>query len=229
MHVKFGTLQVMSTPLSPARAPSAPLADDAGALRERKKRTTRRALQMAGLTLVAERGVEAVTTEEIAAAAGVSQRTLFNYFTSKEDLLVGNDPDLVPALAAALTKRPAHIAPLEALRDVFQQYAQIVAADQDRLRLRMQVVDDNPSLLPAMIGASSVFGRELARVIADRTGADLDADLYPSLVVNVALTTMRTTLHRYAARSFRDSLTHLTLEAFDAVMAGLPLPRAEEP
>lgn len=205
--------------------PPAPLADDGGQLRERKKRSTRRALQMAGLTLVAERGLDAVTTEEIAAAAGVSQRTLFNYFTSKEDVLVANDPDLVPALAKALAERPADRAPLEALRDVFGQYAQIVSADQNRWRLRMRVVDQNPALLPVMIGASAVFARELTLAIATRTGKDAEVDLYPSLVVNVALTTMRTALQRHAAGGFRGSLGELTAEAFDAVMAGLPGPR----
>src|SRR5690554_6857914 len=97
---RYATRVTMSA--ASASTPPSAGADDGTQLRERKKRATRRALQLAGLTLVAERGLDAVTTEEIAAAAGVSQRTLFNYFTSKEEVLVGHDPDLVERLAARL-------------------------------------------------------------------------------------------------------------------------------
>lgn len=214
----------MSTKPTPVPVQPRAAGDEGARLRERKKRTTWRALQMAGLSLVAERGLHAVTTEQIAAEAGVSQRTLFNYFTSKEDVLVGTDPDLAPALAAILRARPAAEPPLESLKQVFLGYAEAIAEDQHRWQLRMQVVDDNPELLPALVGSSAVIGRELTRTVAARTGMDPETDTYPSLVVNVSLTTLRTVLHKHAAAGFAGSLTALTAAAFEAVMAGLPSP-----
>ena len=71
-------------------------------LRERKKRATRRALHEAGLRLFAEQGFAGTTIDDIAAAADVSRATVFSYFPTKEDIVIGDAPLAVEALAAAL-------------------------------------------------------------------------------------------------------------------------------
>ena len=79
-------------------------------LRERKKRATRAALQVAALRLALERGPENVRVEEIAEAAGVSPRTYNNYFASREHAIVAAvAADRAAHLAAAVTSRPAEI------------------------------------------------------------------------------------------------------------------------
>lgn len=69
-------------------------------LRERKKRARREALIDATHRLVAEHGLDAVTVDAICADAGVSPRTFFNYFESKDDAVLGIQPwSLDPAVA----------------------------------------------------------------------------------------------------------------------------------
>lgn len=68
-------------------------------LRARKKAETWSAVHEAAAALVLERGVDGTTVEAVAEAAGVSQRTFFNYFPSKEDAVLGlRPPSLDPAL-----------------------------------------------------------------------------------------------------------------------------------
>lgn len=193
-------------------------------LRERKKRATRRALQLAALSLVAERGLDGVTTEEIAAAADVSSRTFFNYFPTKEDALVGADPELSTRLTGEFLARPRAESPLQALRVVFLTQAEAIADNQPLWQLRQQVVQANPSLLPALVGASVQTERHLAEAIAERTGSDPD-DTYPALVAAVASAAMRTALQHCAATGFTRPLADVVTEIYDALMDGLPAPR----
>ena len=81
-------------------------------LRERKKAETRRALSSAALRLARELGPDGVTIEAIAEAAGVSPRTFFNYFASKDDAIVGVTPAEASELVGDLIGRPEDEAPL---------------------------------------------------------------------------------------------------------------------
>src|ERR1700743_2407415 len=76
-------------------------------LRERKKRETRRRLRRVALGLFADRAYSNVTAEEIAEAAEVSTRTFFNYFPSKEAVLLGADPDRLQQVRDSVLAPPA--------------------------------------------------------------------------------------------------------------------------
>lgn len=80
------------------------MSHDAPSLRERRKAETWTAIHEAAATLVLEQGLEQATVESIADRAGVSPRTFFNYFPSKEDAVLGmRAPVLDPALLEELT------------------------------------------------------------------------------------------------------------------------------
>ena len=75
-------------------------------LRERKKRRTREAIAGAAMRLFRQRGFDAVTVEEVADAADVSKKTVFNYFPSKEDLVLRAGDARLATLIEGIRDRP---------------------------------------------------------------------------------------------------------------------------
>ena len=75
-------------------------------LRERKKRETRETIARAAWKLFKRRGFDEVTVADIAAAAGVSEKTVFNYFPAKEDLVFEAGMQRTAALIDAVRSRP---------------------------------------------------------------------------------------------------------------------------
>jgi AcrR family transcriptional regulator len=158
-------------------------------LRERKKQRTRDALLRAALELFATRGYDETTVDDIAAAVDVSQRTFFRYFAGKEETAF-----FVPRLAEglvvqALQVRPPDEAPLEALRravleswdTISEAVEEIVPID---LHLRVyRVIESTPALFAAHLRRSAELEEQLARIIAEREGLDVDADPRPRIVV----------------------------------------------
>jgi len=92
-----------------------------GELRESKKRETRQRISDIATSLFHARGFDAVTVEEIAAAAKVSKVTVFNYFPRKEDLLFDRQDEVEPLLRQALADRPKHAAAVDALRELVER------------------------------------------------------------------------------------------------------------
>jgi AcrR family transcriptional regulator len=194
-------------------------------LRERKKQATRLALHEAALRLVAEGGLDAVSVDDIAARADVSPRTFFNYFSSKDDAVLGLDPEASTHQIALFLARPAAETPLQALRAVGRHQADEMSEDTELWPLRLKVIDDHPALLARLAAAFGRSERALAEAIAERTATRVGADTYPTLLAGVHGVVIRTALHRWYATDFTASLPDLVDEAWDAIAAGLPAPR----
>lgn len=197
---------------------------EAPGLRDRKKMATRRALASAALHLAADKGPSAVTVEAISAAADVSPRTFFNHFASKEDAIVGADPERAAHLRAHLEARPAHEPPLQALRAAVEEASTSLTDGAADWNLRMRLVREHPSLFPRYVAAFAEVERGLAEAVAERAGLDADRDLYPSLVVAVATTAMRVAVERWQAAERAVPLDELLAEAFTHLAGGLAAP-----
>ena len=85
-------------------------------LRERKKRQTREAIAAAAMALFHARGFDEVTVAEVARAADVSEKTVFNYFPTKEDLVFFRADDRLAERVEAIRNRAARRAALAHLR-----------------------------------------------------------------------------------------------------------------
>ncbi len=94
-------------------------APDQPGARERKRQETLRRITEAGIKLFSVRGYDETTLDEIAAAAGISRRTFFHYFKSKDEILLSLQSGMGERVAAALADQPRDIRPLDAARGAF--------------------------------------------------------------------------------------------------------------
>ena len=85
-------------------------------LRERKKRQTREVIARAAMRLFVARGFDEVTVADVARAADVSEKTVFNYFPAKEDLVLHGGEERRAALIEAIRTRPAGTSIVELFR-----------------------------------------------------------------------------------------------------------------
>jgi AcrR family transcriptional regulator len=169
-------------------------------LRERKKEQTRAAIAEAALRLFAERGFDAVTVAEIAAAADVSTATVFNYFATKEDLLYSRYEAFEEALLAAIRDRPAGQSVLDAFGAFMLERAR-ASAGRDlgaRVAVTARIISNSPALLARERQIVARYADALAALIAEETGAGPD-DLRPRVAAG-ALMSVHRGLIDYARR-----------------------------
>jgi AcrR family transcriptional regulator len=163
-------------------------------LRERKKRETHERIARTALALFGEHGYDAVTVADVARAADVSEKTVFNHFATKEDLVLEHGDVRRAALIAAIRARPAG--------------ASVVAPFRDQTAALLERVEHGPVedivAMPRLVAQSTTlrdrlflgWEREaalLAPVIAEETGAAPD-DLVAAVMARTLAWTHRLVL-----------------------------------
>ncbi len=182
-------------------------------LRERKKRKTKAAIQREALRLFRKKGYEETTVEEIAAAAEISPSTFFNYFPSKEDVVIYDEYD--PQIFAALISNPDE--PLtQSMRRVIQFSAGLFESDKDaifeRAKLSLEVPELRARIWEELEKARDVF----AEVIAARTHRE--AGDFQIRVLAMALTVAAfEAATEWVRRKGAGSMLQLFNEAIDAI------------
>jgi AcrR family transcriptional regulator len=137
--------------------------------RARKKAATKHAIQDHALRLFVEKGYDATTVDEIAAAAGVSHMTFFRYFPRKEDVVEYDEHD--PLLEELIAARPPDEPPLTALHAAIRDgLEQILATDREARLIRTRLVFSNPALRARNQTAQDDIRNLLARALARRAG-----------------------------------------------------------
>ncbi|QIJ66257.1 TetR family transcriptional regulator [Streptomyces sp. JB150] len=225
-----------------------------GGLRERKKRATRAALVEAAVRLAAEHGAENVTVEAISEAAGVSPRTFFNYFDSRDDVFVMIGADSRTRIRDAVLAAPANLPPLQALRRAMAAELAEVEQQHELWRLHAEVLRRSPRLLVRSLGVYASDELGLAETLAERLGAGTSAepnsapaeptsapagstassaddvsrrlalDLYPRLLAAVGVTAVRVAFEHWCVRQEERPFADVFEEAFDHLAAGLRAP-----
>ncbi|MFY1632575.1 TetR/AcrR family transcriptional regulator [Solwaraspora sp. WMMB335] len=150
-------------------------------LRERTRRTIQREIAEAAQRLFVERGYEATTIDDVAAAVGMSPRSVFRYFATKEDIVVGKLGLVAEEMLQALRERPADEPVWESLRRSFDLFVPHVDAPGRReLAAPMQrILFTTPALLASYLAKLHLMGDAAETVLRDRAraaGAPYPAD-----------------------------------------------------
>jgi AcrR family transcriptional regulator len=194
--------------------------------RDRRKQRTRDTLVAVALRLVDERGLDHVTVEEISAAAGVSARTFFNYFASKDEALIGDPLIGARDMRKRLRAVPAEVSVVGALLLALAPAIDRIEADRRLWLTRLRVIEANPGLLPALVARGADAEREFIAAVAERTGAPTDSG-YPQVTAAAVGAVFRAALRCWAADGVRP-LPEFVHEAFDMLAAGLAGPTHRE-
>jgi AcrR family transcriptional regulator len=142
----------------------------APSLRDRHKNQTAQALRAAALKLFATQGYDATTTEEIAEKAGVSARTFFRYFPTKESLLFFGEHDWIQSFAKELPRQPKSLSDLDALCATITSNTPGLVRRRQGLLLFVRSVASSRTLRGLDHDHQQENTRVLAQAIATRRG-----------------------------------------------------------
>ncbi|PKR88313.1 TetR family transcriptional regulator [Pleomorphomonas diazotrophica] len=183
-------------------------------LRQRKRRETLERIRDRGIRLFIEKGYAATTLEEIAAAAGISRRTFFYYFKSKDEILLSLQADVGALLADALRRVPADRRPLDAIRDAAVSVcASIPEGDMialDRLMRESEAVQ-------ARKQASYVEQEKALFAALSERWPDPARQTGLRLVAMLAIGAMRLASETFNREGGKRPMAELLNEAFDAL------------
>jgi mycofactocin system transcriptional regulator len=152
----------------------------------RKPLTSRAQLEQHALRLFADRGFDEVTVEDIASAAGVSRRTFFRYYQSKNDVAWGDFDGELEEMRALLAGYPRETPMMDALRETIVEFNRFDAAQLPWHRLRMSLILDIPALQAHSTLRYASWRAVVAEFAARRLGQAHDS-LLPQLVAHVCL------------------------------------------
>jgi AcrR family transcriptional regulator len=186
------------------RTPPPPAAARPLPLPERKRQLVRQEIARAAWLLFAERGYEDTTVDEIARAAGISRRSFFRYFSSKEDVVVGTTDALAEDVLAEFARRPAGEPPLLAIERALKPAIETRLADAAEARAIVSLLRESRTLRRALLERHARLEERLALLIAVRTGADLRRDPTPALLAFLARALMDTAFNVWYDQRPRD-------------------------
>jgi mycofactocin system transcriptional regulator len=186
-----------------------------GHRRGRPRSTSARELRTIALRLFTRQGFENTTIEQIAAEAGVSERTFFRYFGTKASVLFTEFETEVEVIRAALASVPRDVPMMDAIRGSVVSANHYRADDIPELRMRMNLFATVPALAASAAEHYEAWERAISEFAAARLGHPADS-LYALAIGRATLATCRAAYDRWAVRADNDLTVYL-----DAALAAL--------
>ena len=177
--------------------------------------TTVAEIEKAALEVIAERGFEETPVEDIAAAAGISRRTFFRYFASKNDIPFGDFGALLEGLEQWLSSAPTDRPIFDVIAEAVMRFNRVHSDGSVAHRARMELIMHTPSLRAHAALRQDEWVGVLARYASRRLGAPEGA-LGPRLVAHLALGASNAAYQRWLDDE-RTDLGKLMAEAFAAL------------
>ncbi|MEV0688206.1 helix-turn-helix domain-containing protein [Nocardia sp. NPDC050378] len=171
-------------------------------LRARQRQQLRNDLYRVAIGLFADQGFDAVTVDDVAAAAGVSRSTVLRVATTKEALLIDPLLEEISGMVPAFAARPA----TESVAEAFIQATveAMTAPSPGMFRTWLRAVRTAPHLLDRVRLVSHASQAELRRIAAARLGVDLDTSPLPRIVVTIGLAVSEDVFRRWISDSAGD-------------------------
>ncbi|MEU7581429.1 TetR family transcriptional regulator [Streptomyces sp. NPDC041068] len=189
---------------------------------ERKRRLVSDELTESALQLLASKGFDAVTIDEIVTTAGVSRRTFFRYFASKEDVVVQFLADMGTGMRAELADRPAQERPSTALLHAVRvPLAACSGHHSDRALRVVQLILRTPALLARFLERQAQWRADLTEELGSRLGLAPAAELYPRLAAGMALNAFDAVLQRWSDSDGAEDPADLLDRAFEVISPAL--------
>jgi AcrR family transcriptional regulator len=190
-------------------------------VRDRARRAVQREIAAVGMRLFTDQGFEQTTADQIAAAAGISRRSFFRYFATKEDVLLGELIARGRLVAEELAARPETEAPWEALRAALLAAKNVLPPIEGELevgRLLYTVPSLHAYHLEKQLAWREFLRPDVARRIRDQRGADAGAaERQAAAIVAAALSCLDTASEAWVLAGGSVPLEDLWDEAVAAV------------
>ncbi|WOX26514.1 TetR family transcriptional regulator [Streptomyces sp. HUAS YS2] len=188
---------------------------------QRKRQLVATELTEAALQLLALKGFDGVTVDEIAAAAGVSKRTFFRYFASKEDVVVQFLTEMGADIRSALADRPPGELPSVTLLHAVRVPIDTCGEHSERALRVVRLILRTPALRARFLERQAQWRDDLAEELAARYGATAGGGLYPRLAAGMALTAFDTVLQSWCDSGGAADPAALTDRAFAVIAPAL--------
>jgi AcrR family transcriptional regulator len=198
-------------------------------IRERTRRLVQTELTAVAQDLFVAQGYDDTTVDQIAAAAGMSKRTFFRYFPSKDDLVIGKYDLFADRMAEALDARPTDEGIWEALRRVFDITLEYVQDEHQRARNEAmdEIVRSTPQLYARYLEKMQrVQELLIGRVAVRLTSRDhVPSDPRPAAIVGAAFACMQAARQAWFASDRSETYSSYV----DDAMAALRIDDAAAP
>jgi AcrR family transcriptional regulator len=129
------------------------------------------------LELYRERGFDQTTAAEIAARAGVNERTFFRHFSDKREVLFDGEADLRAALTRAVVEAPGELEPFETLLCAFRESAQNLENNRPFSEPRWKIIAVTPALRERELAKHAALTDAVAEALRQRGAGEGVADL----------------------------------------------------